>query len=46
MDKTIPKLRSAMKKIMDEKRYEHTLGVAYTSADLAACHGENPEVGS
>ncbi len=43
MDKTIPKLRSAMKKIMDEKRYEHTLGVAYTSADLAACHGEDPE---
>lgn len=26
-------------KALDEKRYEHTLGVAYTSAALAMCHG-------
>ena len=43
MDKKVAKLRSEMKKVMDEKRYEHTLGVAYTSADLAACHGEDIE---
>ena len=28
-------LRKAMKKVQDSKRYEHTLGVAYTAAALA-----------
>jgi predicted HD superfamily hydrolase involved in NAD metabolism len=28
-----------MEKNLDAKRYEHTLGVAYTAAALAMCHG-------
>ncbi len=39
----LSKLRKEMEKIQDGKRYEHTLGVAYTAANLAACHGENIE---
>ena len=35
------KIRKAMEKILDTKRYEHTLGVAYTASCLAMCHGEN-----
>lgn len=35
----IKKLRKAMEKSLDEKRFEHTLGVAYTAAALAMCHG-------
>ena len=30
-------LRKAMAKALEEKRYEHTLGVAYTAASLAMC---------
>lgn len=37
----IKKLRKAMEKTLDEKRFEHTLGVAYTAACLAMCHGED-----
>lgn len=37
----LSKLRKEMSKIQDNKRYEHTLSVAYTAANLAACHGEN-----
>lgn len=37
----IRKIRKAMEKTLDEKRYEHTLGVAYTAASLAMCHGES-----
>lgn len=37
----LSKLRKEMAKIQDGKRYEHTLGVAYTAANLAACHGED-----
>lgn len=37
----IKKLRKAMEKTLDEKRFEHTLGVAYTAAALAMCHGED-----
>ncbi|MDR2042941.1 MAG: bis(5'-nucleosyl)-tetraphosphatase (symmetrical) YqeK [Clostridium sp.] len=33
------KIRKAMEKTQDTKRYEHTLGVAYTAAALAMCHG-------
>lgn len=29
------KIRKAMEKVLDEKRFEHTLGVAYTAAALA-----------
>lgn len=34
----LSKLRKEMSKVQDEKRYEHTLSVAYTAANLAACH--------
>ncbi|NLL80004.1 MAG: HD domain-containing protein [Clostridiales bacterium] len=39
--KDIGKIRKAMEKTLDEKRYEHTLGVAYTAAALAMCYGSN-----
>ena len=29
------KLQNKMKKVLETKRYEHTLGVAYTAANLA-----------
>ena len=32
-------LRKQMEKIQDEKRYEHTLGVAFTAASLAMRYG-------
>lgn len=34
-------LRKAMAKALEEKRYEHTLGVAYTAAALAMCYGQD-----
>ncbi|MFI3214286.1 MAG: bis(5'-nucleosyl)-tetraphosphatase (symmetrical) YqeK [Eubacteriales bacterium] len=37
----IRKIRKSMEKKLDSKRFEHTLGVAYTAAALALCHGEN-----
>ncbi len=37
----IKKLRKQMKKVLEPKRYEHTLGVAYTAATLAMVHGED-----
>ena len=39
----ISKLRKAMEKELEPKRYEHTLGVAYTAANLAMVHGEDME---
>ena len=33
------KLRKEMEKALEPKRYEHTLSVAYTAANLAAIHG-------
>lgn len=42
MSKTdIIKLRKAMKKVQDAKRFEHTLGVAYTAAALAMKYDED-----
>ncbi len=35
----IRKIRQSMEKKLDAKRYEHTLGVAYTAAALAMRHG-------
>lgn len=35
----VRKIRKAMAKMQDAKRYEHTLGVAYTATALAMCHG-------
>ena len=37
------KLRKEISKIQDNKRFEHTLSVAYTAANLAACHGGDIE---
>ncbi len=39
----ISKFRKAMEKTLEPKRYEHTLGVAYTAANLAMVHGEDVE---
>lgn len=33
------KIRKSMERVLDAKRYEHTLGVEYTAAALAMCHG-------
>lgn len=35
----LTKLRKEMEKILEPNRYEHTLSVAYTAANLAAVHG-------
>lgn len=37
----ITKIRRSMEKKLDPKRYEHTLGVAYTAAALAMRYGED-----
>lgn len=34
-------LRKLMEKALEGKRYEHTLGVAYTAAALAMCYGQD-----
>lgn len=36
-------LKEKIKLVQNDKRYEHTLGVSYTAASLAMCHGENVE---
>ena len=38
---SMKKLRKAMQKELNSKRYEHTLSVAYTAANLAMVHGAN-----
>ena len=35
----IDKIKKKMEKELDARRYEHTLGVAYTAAALAMCYG-------
>lgn len=35
----LSKIRKAMEKVLDSKRYEHTLGVAYTASALAMHYG-------
>ena len=37
------KLRKKIEKVQDAKRFEHTLGVEYTAAALAMCHGASVE---
>ncbi len=37
----VGKIRKSMEKTLDNKRYEHTLGVAYTAAALAMCYDVN-----
>lgn len=39
MDQKIVNMQMELKKDLDESRYEHTLGVMYTSASLAMCYG-------
>lgn len=39
----ISKIRKAMEKSLDPKRFEHTLGVAYTAAALAMCNSVDTE---
>lgn len=41
--KTVPlkKIRKKIEKTQDSKRFEHTLGVAYTAAALAMCYQED-----
>ncbi len=39
----LKKLRKEMEKELNGKRYEHTLSVAYTAANLAMIHGEDSE---
>lgn len=39
----LTKLRKKMEKTLEPKRYEHTLSVAYTAANLAAVHGVDVE---
>ena len=34
-------IKADLKEKLPKKRYEHTLGVAYTAAALAMCYGEN-----
>lgn len=38
----LKKIRKSMEKELDAKRFEHTLGVAYTAAALAMCHDVDP----
>lgn len=40
---SIKKIRTSISKKLDEKRFEHSLGVAFTAANLAAIYGENPK---
>lgn len=42
MDNII-KMQKKVKKYMDEMRFHHTLGVMYTAAALAMCHGADVE---
>lgn len=35
----LKKLRKKVKEHLDKERYQHTLGVMYTAASLAMCHG-------
>lgn len=39
----LDKLRDKMEKTLEARRYEHTLSVAYTAANLAAVHGADIE---
>ena len=32
-------IRKSLKKVLSKSRYEHTLGVEFTSAALAMCYG-------
>ena len=40
-DIDVKAIKKDLSKILDEKRYEHTIGVAHTAAALAMCYGED-----
>lgn len=39
----LTKMQKKLKKYIDEERYDHTIGVMYTAAALAMCHGADLE---
>ena len=39
----LKKIRKKLEKDLDGKRFEHTLGVAYTASALAMCHHADTE---
>ncbi len=39
----ISKMQKKLRKYIDEERYRHTIGVMYTAASLAMCHGADME---
>lgn len=41
MDHKINEMRLRLINEIDEERYQHTLGVMYTAASMAMCHGED-----
>ena len=43
MNSKIEEMRIKLFNGLDELRYQHTLGVMYTAAAMAMCHGENVE---
>ena len=43
MNRKIQKMQKKLKSHLDKERYEHTLGVMYTAAAMAMCHGEDME---
>lgn len=42
MSEDFKELSHKMEKVMDKKRYVHTIGVAHTAACMAMCHDINP----
>lgn len=43
MNPQINNILKQLKNELDEDRYQHTMGVMYTSASMAMCHGEDVE---
>lgn len=43
MNQQITKIRRKLIAELDKERYEHTLGVMYTAASMAMCHGTDVE---
>lgn len=43
MNQQITKIRRKLMAELDKERYEHTLGVMYTAASMAMCHGADVE---
>ena len=43
MNEHISKISRKLKKYLDRDRYDHTMGVMYTAASLAMCHGTDIE---